>query len=178
MTVRTWFSKKGGLLLAIYRLGYVIFSFVTLIPVLSYMQLQPQQALFTYHGLWHIPQLLLLGYAGFMFYSGTKVYDTGYFLGLSQWMDYRVGKQTAPLPFRDTGILSHVRHPWYSGGLALLWGIGPITDLTLASKIVLTLYLIIGTLLEEKKLKRELGSQYNRYCQEVPMLIPWKIMVQ
>lgn len=172
--VRFWFGGKGGPLLAFYRIGYVVISILTLIPILWYMQTLPQTELFAFDGVWRIPQLMLLGYALLMFYLGTRVYDTNYFLGIRQLMDYRVGRAAAPMPFRTDGILRSVRHPWYSGALALLWGMSPVTDVSLISKSTLTVYLIIGTILEERKLKKELGDQYSAYCLDVPMLLPWK----
>jgi len=39
--------------------------------------------------------------------------------------------------------------------------------------IVLTVYIIIGTILEEKKLVLEYGETYIQYQKEVPMLIPF-----
>ena len=39
--------------------------------------------------------------------------------------------------------------------------------------IVLTIYVIIGTVLEEKKLVLEFGDAYRKYQQEVPMLVPF-----
>jgi len=42
--------------------------------------------------------------------------------------------------------------------------------------VVLTVYIIIGTLLEEKKLIAEIGQPYLIYRSRVPMLIPWKKM--
>ena len=38
---------------------------------------------------------------------------------------------------------------------------------------VLTIYIIIGTVLEERKLVLEFGDTYIRYQREVPMLIPF-----
>jgi methanethiol S-methyltransferase len=38
---------------------------------------------------------------------------------------------------------------------------------------VLTVYVIIGTLFEEKKLVLEIGDYYIKYQLEVPMLIPF-----
>ena len=37
-------------------------------------------------------------------------------------------------------------HPWYNRGLAFPRGLGPLTDVTLLVRIILTLYLVIGTL--------------------------------
>jgi protein-S-isoprenylcysteine O-methyltransferase Ste14 len=39
--------------------------------------------------------------------------------------------------------------------------------------IVLTIYIIMGTILEERKLVSEFGDAYVKYQQEVPMLIPF-----
>jgi protein-S-isoprenylcysteine O-methyltransferase Ste14 len=71
-------------------------------------------------------------------------------------------------------VLRYVRHPWYSSGLPILWTVGPITDANLLTRIILSLYLVIGTLLEERKLLHEIGESYRSYCRQVPMLIPWK----
>jgi protein-S-isoprenylcysteine O-methyltransferase Ste14 len=38
---------------------------------------------------------------------------------------------------------------------------------------VLTMYIVIGTKLEEKKLVLEYGDIYIKYQQEVPMLLPF-----
>ncbi len=39
--------------------------------------------------------------------------------------------------------------------------------------IILTAYVLMGTLIEEKKLILEFGDAYVKYQQEVPMLIPF-----
>lgn len=108
-----------------------------------------------------------------MLYGGCKVYDLGYLMGFRQWRNFRQGLEIPNSPFSCQGALRYVRHPWYSGGLPILWAIGPVTDTTLPARIILSLYLIIGTLLEERKLIRELGAPYRRYRERVPMLIPW-----
>lgn len=69
-----------------------------------------------------------------------------------------------------------VRHPMYFAVVVVLW----CHSFTLADLIVnavLTVYVVIGTWLEEKKLIAEFGDAYIRYQKEVPMLIPftkWK----
>ncbi|HHL35030.1 MAG TPA: hypothetical protein ENJ30_11760 [Desulfobulbaceae bacterium] len=172
--VNTRIREKGGFLQGAYRLFYVFFSTATLIPIIWYQYSLPQKLLFSFHGWWHLPQFFLLTYALVLFWYGKKNYDMKYFLGISQWQRYREGKAAHSLPFSCSGVLRYVRHPWYSGGMALLWAVGPITDLSLLTKIILSLYLVAGTLLEEHKLRRELGDIYVRYCGLVPMLIPWK----
>lgn len=169
-----WIQKQGGFLQGSYRILYILFSIITLIPVLWYQYTLSQKLLFSWSGPWRILQVVLLVYAFIMFYGGKQVYDSNYFLGLRQWHNYRQGQETDRLPFTCRGILRYVRHPWYSGGLAFLWGMGPLTDVTLMVRIILSLYLVIGTLLEEQKLVRELGKPYRDYCRQVPMLIPWR----
>jgi len=46
-----------------------------------------------------------------------------------------------------------------------------LTDIVVNS--VLTAYVIIGTMLEERKLVLEFGASYIQYQKEVPMLIPF-----
>ncbi len=169
-----WLQKKGGFLQGSYRIIYIVFSCLTLISVLWYQYSLPQQLIFAWSGWWRIMQAGLLLYGLITFYAGKQVYDMDYFLGLSQWQNYCRGVEAQPLPFVSRGVLSYVRHPWYSGGLAFLWALGPLTDVSLTVRGILTVYVVVGTLLEEKKLVRELGASYREYCRKVPMLIPWK----
>lgn len=158
----------------LYRLYYVCFSLISLVPVLWYQFSLPSQIVIENIWPWKIGQAALLIYAGFMFYAGARVYDMGYFLGLSQWRNLRKQKKSGSLPFHSHGILAYVRHPWYSGGIALLWGFGSCTDVYLLTRTILTGYILLGTVLEESRLKKELGKLYIEYCRKVPMLIPWK----
>jgi len=160
----------------LYRLYYVGFSCISLVPVLWYQFFLPSQIIVASSWLWLSGQVILLVYAGFIFYTGAQVYDMGYFLGLNQWRNFRKQKEGESLPFHKDGILAYVRHPWYSGGIALLWGFGSCTDVYLLTRIILTAYIVFGTVLEERRLIRELGEQYRTYCRQVPMLIPWKIL--
>ena len=163
-----------GRYFGLYRLGYIVFSVVSLIPVLWYQISLPQQVLFNWQGPWRLVQAGLLIYAAVLFYLGGRIYDTAYFFGISQWRQYQRTGEIKSLPFHSDGILGYVRHPWYGGGIAFLWGFGDVTDVSLTVKVILSFYIILGTVLEERKLKKELGSRYVAYCRTVPMLIPWK----
>lgn len=158
-----------------YRLYYTLFSLITLAPVVGYTLLQEQTVLFAFSGAWRIGQLLLLCYGALMFYLGSHAYDMAFFLGLRQWQDFRKGRTQRQIEFHHSGILKYVRHPWYSGGIALLWVTSSLTTVSLPVRVLLTGYFIIGTIQEESRLKKELGQQYIEYCQKVPMLLPWKL---
>ncbi|GAB4333974.1 MAG: isoprenylcysteine carboxylmethyltransferase family protein [Desulfobulbaceae bacterium] len=156
----------------LYRLLYVALSCVTLVPVLLYQLWLPAQVLVAPTFVWRAGQALLLLYGGYMMLAGARSYDMAYFLGLRQLRAFRHREEPPPPALKTEGILARVRHPWYSGGIALVWGVGTCTDVYLASRVVLTAYFLVGTLLEEARLKRELGEPYLAYCRRVPMLIP------
>lgn len=158
----------------VYRVVYAAFSLITLLPVLWYHYSIPQHILLERNLAISLVQGSLLIYGLLMFYLGSQVYDMQFFLGITQWKNAKKNKQTTPLPFHTDGILAHVRHPWYSAGIAFIWGFGNITDVYILTRVILTGYFIIGTYLEEKRLIAELGDQYEAYCRDVP-LIPWKL---
>lgn len=176
ITVRAqqWIAEKGGMWQGFYRLGYVCFATVSLLLLFGYTASLPQHRI-------PLPpwgtgvQVVLLVYAGMLFISGARAYDLQTFLGLRQWYDARAGRTGQPPSFLKTGVLQHVRHPWYSGAMALLWGVPGLTDMGLLIRVILTGYVLIGTFLEERKLHLKHGAAYQAYCKEVPMLIPWRI---
>lgn len=157
-----------------YRLFYVTFSLISLAPILWYQFSLPQKILLQQNPVIIIIQAVLLIYGILMFYLGAGIYDMKYFLGITQWRNMQKKQKPQILPFHTDGVLSYVRHPWYSGGIAFLWGLGAITDIYFLTRTILTAYIIIGTVLEERRLEKELGTQYTQYRQKVPMLIPWK----
>ncbi len=96
------------------------------------------------------------------------------FLGLRQ---IRTGTSRSVLTetgkLDTTGILGITRHPWYLGTIMIIWARG--LDLSaLITNVILTIYLIVGTFLEERKLLIEYGEEYRKYQQKVSMLFPFK----
>jgi protein-S-isoprenylcysteine O-methyltransferase Ste14 len=70
-----------------------------------------------------------------------------------------------------------VRHPWYFFGLVLIWTRDMSVTMLLSSTLI-TLYFVVGSWLEEKKLLVYHGDIYRRYMARVPGLIPlpWKFL--
>jgi methanethiol S-methyltransferase len=65
-----------------------------------------------------------------------------------------------------------VRHPLYLGFILAFWG-GPVMSVGhLVFAVAMTLYILIAIQLEERDLLRQLGDSYQRYRQQVPMLVP------
>ena len=159
---------------AYYRLYYNAFSFITLLPISMYHFNLPEVVYFNWPGFWLLLKIALYIAAFILFYSGYQVYDLQYVLGLKQIREFSEGRSQEAMDFKTSGILEYVRHPWYSAGILLVWAFGNISDVSLVIKVILTLYFIIGTKLEEQKLIAEIGEPYRQYCRRVPMLIPWK----
>ncbi len=73
------------------------------------------------------------------------------------------------------GAYKITRHPFYFFILLMIWSHPTITVDRLAFALVWTVWVIIGTILEEKDLVRDIGEEYATYQTEVPMLIPYKM---
>ena len=134
----------------------------------------PEVVFWDWPGAWLLLKFVMYIAAFILFYSGYLAYDLQYVLGLKQIRELSAGRNGETMDFKTSGILEYVRHPWYSGGILLVWALGYISDVSLVIKVILTAYFIIGTKLEEKKLVAEIGEPYRQYCRRVPMLIPWK----
>jgi len=168
------FQNRWGSYIAYYRLGYNLFSLLTLLPLWFYTK-----ALSGFKGtFWSWPfslvqvLMVLLGLAAFI--AGGRAYDLPFFLGLRQIRDSRATSLlSAPGPLRFSGILGMIRHPWYAGGLLLIWAQKMDPPIFIMS-LVLSVYFVIGALLEERKLTRIYGQVYRDYQQEVSMFFPLK----
>jgi|APCry1669188970_1035186.scaffolds.fasta_scaffold00037_31 protein-S-isoprenylcysteine O-methyltransferase Ste14 len=66
-----------------------------------------------------------------------------------------------------------VRHPWYFLTLILIWA-HPMTETWLVTALCITLYLALGSRIEEKRILRYHPNSYAHYCRIVPSLIPWR----
>lgn len=157
-----------------YRLFYNGMALVTLMPVVGYTFSIEKPPVFCWDGWLHVFQGLLLVLAGFLFMGGAKRYDLAQFIGLRQ---IREGKSCSALTdncrLDTSGVLNVVRHPWYAGGIFLVWARN--LDVTaIVVNLVISGYFILGAVLEEKKLMMEYGTEYRAYQRRVSMLIPVK----
>jgi len=162
-----------------YRIVYNLTALVTLAPVLLYsFSIKGGPLLFHWEGPFRIIQGVLVISALFFFIGGAKRYDLAQFLGIRQVReDDACGVITEDCRLDTGGILSMVRHPWYAGGILIVWAGNP--DLVeILANLVITAYFLIGAFLEEKKLLVEFGEEYTRYRQRVSMLFPFKWSIQ
>ena len=159
---------------AFYRLFYVLFSLVTLIWLINYAAQFDNEIVIRYSQLWSIIRQVLTWASLLMFFWAFFFnYDSLSFFGIRQILNYgKVNQIDRSEEIKKNGLLSLTRHPMYLALIIYLW----CQTFTIADIIVntiLTIYVIIGTILEEKKLVLEFGEAYRKYQQEVPMLIPF-----
>ncbi len=172
-TATSYVYRKLGHTYRFYRLFYNIFSIVTLIPIVIFSQSIKQEPFFVWSG-YLLPLKYILLLSGILlFVAGARHYNFAQFSGLAQIKEdtsHNLINNTGKLS--SCGILGVVRHPFYAGIFPLLWACD-LDVTTLISNVILSIYVLIGTLLEERKLLLEFGDAYRRYQQSVSMLFPF-----
>jgi protein-S-isoprenylcysteine O-methyltransferase Ste14 len=157
-----------------YRLAYNVFAALTLLPLLALPILLSDQRLYTipFPGTLLFVGLQILG--ALIIVVGLLQTGVWSFFGLRQLVNPIPAKEKTELVTR--GLYRRMRHPLYTGGLLFIWFTPLMTRNLLALNIGLTLYLIVGAFLEERRLLHEFGEVYAEYQRCVPMIIPlpWK----
>ena len=159
-----------------YRLAFNVFSLVTFTLAMLYNRSLITPVVLRLEGAWYVVQLGLLFVAFWLFLAGGRHYDLLYTLGVRQLLGGAThGAITKSGGLTTSGLLGVTRHPWYLATMLLIWT--HQRELTVAGLIVkgiLTVYVVVGTILEERKLVAEFGDEYRQYQRDVAMLFPWK----
>ncbi len=92
--------------------------------------------------------------------------------GLRQVYLYLFGRPYTNLEFRTPFFYRYVRHPLYVGWLLTFWSAPVMTAAHLFFSIMTTVYILVAIRFEEADLVAAYGDKYQRYRQEVPMIIP------
>lgn len=177
-SVLRFIERRTGMLVRFYRLLYNIFAAVSLvIPLALSVHLQTQGPMvFSWSGAFGGCRYLLLAVAGGLFIGGIRSYDLSFFAGISQMRTGRCRIEAVNgVVFKTTGVSGLIRHPWYTGGILLVWSL--YRDMHVSTVITATIisgYFLVGALLEERRLIREYGMSYRQYCSKVSMLFPLK----
>ncbi len=171
---KAWIGRRWPHLLPRYRVAFNLLSLVALLPVLWVVYAANGAWLWRWQGAlaWLANGLALAALAAFV--ASTRAYDMDAFLGLSQLRRQGAAdNETFTLSF----FHRYVRHPWYCFGLVLIWT-RDMNAALLVSALAVTLYLIVGSRLEERKLLAQYGQPYRDYMNKVPGLIPlpWKYL--
>jgi len=153
----------------VYRLSYNLFAILSLVPVLALAVLLADKSLYSVPLPWLAIMITGELLAGLMLVVGFLQSHPFEFLGISQ-----LGSPIkAPGGLTTGGLYHYLRHPLYTAGLALIWLFPRMTVNLLVVNIALTAYLIIGANLEERKLRKEFGQEYDDYMEVTPMFVPF-----
>lgn len=165
--LKDWVGARWPAAMPAYRLAFNGLALLLLLPPLWLAWRYPGPTL------WDVPEWIgwpALMVSGFGFLWSLRWYDGATFLGLTQWRR-RLDPDGAREAFTLSPLHRYVRHPWYALGLLALWT-RDMNAAWLVTAIVLTVYLVVGSRLEEQKLERLYGEAYRRYRQRVAGLFP------
>ena len=176
VTATEFFRHRLGTHYRFYRIFFNVVATVTIIPVVLYAHSIDGEVLFSWEGPLFVLQVFLLILVLVLFLAGARHYDMLQLVGVRQALGgspHSALTETGRLT--TSGVLSETRHPWYLAVILLVWTADrSINTAGLITNTVLTAYLIVGTLLEERKLLIEFGEEYREYRRHVSMLLPIK----
>lgn len=168
-----WFKERlhgwfGSRVDRWYRLAYNLFATLSLLPVLALPVILPDVHLYTISVPWVYFSIAGQLVAVVILIVGLLQTGLWSFVGLRQLLGE--GPETSKMVV--SGLYRYVRHPLYTAGLLFIWLTPIMSSNLLGLNLGLTAYLILGAIVEERKLRREFGQAYVRYQEETPMLIP------
>ncbi len=152
------------------RIIFVAISVLTLAPILGMVAFLPSKLLWVVPTPWRYLTIAVQFLALFGLLVTINQTDLLAFAGIKQIKDPQAEIKN------DLVVRSFyriVRHPMYFLSIVLFWLVPYVTDLILAFILASTLYFVIGTIPEERKLKEIYGEEYQRYQEEVPRIIPF-----
>jgi protein-S-isoprenylcysteine O-methyltransferase Ste14 len=172
--VKAWVERRlGARARRMYRLFFVAVAFVSFLPLLALTLWLPDRAIYTIPFPWVFLTVAAQGVSVICLLLTLAQTDLWAFMGLRQVSQPEpLRAQTDPSRLVTSGFYRYVRHPLYTFTLVILWLMPVVSWNSLALVAGLTVYLFIGTLLEERKLVEEFGEPYRLYRRSTPMVFP------
>ncbi len=159
-------ARYGGVVYAIAS-GVVVLALVIFWQESAYTLVSPQGFV-----RWSLRALFFLAIGCIIW-----ALSTGFFVlyRLQSNIDDLRGKKKQQAPLIKHGPYRWVRHPLYLSALLLVWSYADLTLDRLLLNLLFTVWVIVATTLEDRKLVATYGEAYRTYQREVPMMIPWRI---
>ncbi len=178
LTVKRWVVRRRPQWMPAYRLFFNLMATLLVLPPLAMTFAFRGQPLWQWSGPWRWASagLVLAAVLGVVW--SLRHYDGAEFLGLRQWRG-RVRSVEDQERMRISPLHRFVRHPWYFLGLVLVWS-QDMDPAFLTSAIAISLYFVVGSRLEERKLMIYHGAAYREYRARVPGLfpLPWRYLTR
>ncbi|MFA5385189.1 MAG: isoprenylcysteine carboxylmethyltransferase family protein [Eubacteriales bacterium] len=149
----------------------MLISILLFIPLINFTAQLDNEVIIYYTWPFNIIRYMLICVSLLtLFWAFFFNYDTLSFFGIRQILN-AMKKKKFNHEVKKSGLLGIVRHPMYTALIIFLW-CQTFSMVDIIVNTLLTIYIVIGTILEEKKLVLEFGNAYIEYQKEVPMLIP------
>jgi protein-S-isoprenylcysteine O-methyltransferase Ste14 len=159
---------------SLYRAAYAIASGLALLALVVLWQPTGGWALASGGGAaWASRAVFLLSVAGFVWAMRSLSLRDPF--GVQGAVARDVAQETAPSALRTTGAYRWVRHPLYLSALVMIWSRPAPSADRLLFNALWTGWIVVGSLLEERDLVRDLGDGYKDYRSRVPMLFPLRL---
>lgn len=168
---KSWWNRFAPPLVE--RSTYVLVS--SLLLALLFWQWRPIPGI-----AWEVEQPVIVFVLWGLFAAGWLLVLASTFLidhfdlfGLRQVFHYATGKSYSPPSFRTPALYRVVRHPIMFGFIIAFWAAPEMTWGHLLFAAMTTAYIFIGVQLEERDLRAAHGGNYDKYRQQVSMIVPW-----
>ena len=168
----------------LYRLAYNAQSVVLLLWAVRQFAQLPDRELYRMKPPWswlfRASQAASLG----VLLSGVRVMGILKFAGLTSLRDFLTGKDVRPAPEAQgppigaddevamAGAFRFTRHPGNLGALGFFMFMPRMTANRAVLIVLVTLYIVLGSMHEEYRLQAAYGDAYERYRRVVPFLVP------
>jgi len=169
-------ARRYPALMPWYRLMFNLSATLLALPLAWIAWRYPGETLWQWQGvMFYLMNGIALLALLTLFYS-SRFYDMQEFLGLRQ-LQTETREVNDLEHFHISPFHRYVRHPWYFLILVILWTRDMSNNQLLIYTLV-TLYLFIGSRMEERKLLVYHGRVYEDYRKRVAGLIPlpWKVL--
>lgn len=93
-------------------------------------------------------------------------------MGLRQVYLYLIDRPYTKLPFTRKFMYRYSRHPMMLGMLGVIWAVPKMSVTHLVMALLLTAYMVVGVMLEERDLLKAFGDTYRQYKKEIATFIP------
>ena len=115
----------------------------------------------------------LFGFGWALVVYVTFLISHAHLFGLTQVRDFMKDRELWSPKFQTPNLYQHMRHPMMLGFFFAFWAIPDMTVGHLLFSVATTGYILVALQLEEHDLLDAFGERYQKYCEQVPMLIPW-----
>lgn len=152
-----------------YRLFFTLSASVTTLAYFGAILLFPDQPLYRIQPPWLYLTLIIQLIAGVCFIAALFQNSLLGFSGLASLFSNRPSRAER---LTTGGFYRYTRHPLYLFALIMFWLLPVMTWNILALAIGVTVYTLIGSLLEERRLAQQFGQEYIDYKDRTPWLLP------